>query len=95
MKHLIFLCVATCIFILIVIVLNVAPSINGLVGKSHYDKWGNMVSVSLKITYYGFADYSSYTDDYNDINDGVTTFTCTQEEKEKYLDHLKDGKSDY
>ena len=93
MKHLIFLCVATCIFILSVIVLNVAPSINGLVGKGHYDNLGNVIGSS----YFGFADYpcSSYTDEYNDINDGVTTITgITQEEKEKFLDQLKEGKSD-
>jgi hypothetical protein len=92
MKHLIFLCVATCIFILSVIVLNVAPSINGLVGKGHYDLLGN----SLMNSYSGFADFpcSRYTDEYNDIKDGVTNFAGTQEAKEKYLDQLKDGKSD-
>ena len=90
MKHLIFLCVATCIFILSVIVLNVAPSINGLVGKGYYDSLGGPLSS-------GFADSpcSRYADRYNDINDGVTTITgITQEEKEKYLDQLKEGKSD-
>jgi len=41
------------------------------------------------------ADYicSGYTYQYNDIKDGVRTFT-TQEEKEKYLDLLKEGKND-
>jgi hypothetical protein len=75
-----------------VIVLNVAPSINGLVGKGHYDLLGN----SLMNSYSGFADFpcSRYTDEYNDIKDGVTNFAGTQEAKEKYLDQLKDGKSD-
>jgi hypothetical protein len=96
MKHLIFLCVATCIFILSVIVLNVAPSINGLVGKGHYDRLANLMTKTPLDPYYGFADYpcSVYTDAYNDYNDGVSTFVGTQEEKEKYLDQLKDGKSD-
>ena len=86
MKYLIFLCVATCIFILSVIVLNVAPSINGLVGKGF-----SLGSAS----YPGFADYpcSWYTDEYNDIKDGVKTHTGSID-KDKYLDQLKDGKSD-
>ena len=89
MKHLIFLCVATCIFILSVIVLNVAPSINGLVGKGHYDRLGNNIML-----YYGFADYpcSRYTNEYNDIKDGVSTFAGAAGDKDKYLDQLKEGK---
>jgi hypothetical protein len=91
MKHLIFLCVATCIFILSVIVLNVAPSINGLVGKGHYDRLGNNIML-----YYGIADYpcSRYTNEYNDIKDGVSTFAGAAGDKDKYLDQLKEGKSD-
>ena len=87
MKYLIFLCVATCIFILSVIVLNVAPSINGLVGKAIF-----VQGIPL---YPGFADYpcSWYTDEYNDIKDGVKTYTGSLD-KDKYLDQLKDGKSD-
>jgi hypothetical protein len=90
MKNLIFLCVATCIFIFSVIVLNFAPSINGLVGKGHYNIWGS------PLLSFGVADYpcSGYTDEYNDIKDGVTPYIGTQEEKEKYLDQLKDGKND-
>ena len=87
MKHLIFLCIATCIFFLSVIVLNVAPSINGLVGKGFF-----VQGIPL---YPGFADYpcSWYTDEYNDIKDGVKTHTGSLD-KDKYLDQLKDGKSD-
>ena len=89
MKNLIFLCVATCIFILSVIALNVAPSINGLVGKGYYSIWGVRMSP-------GVTDYpcSRFSDIYNDIKDGVTSFTGTQEEKDKYLDQLKEGKKD-
>jgi hypothetical protein len=100
MKNLIFLCVATCIFIFSVIVLNFAPSINGLVGKGHYNLWGNPVDhtdIWGNTEYsFGVADYpcSGYTDEYNDIKDGVTPYIGTQEEKEKYLDQLKDGKND-
>ena len=90
MKNLIFLCVAGCIFIFSVIVLNFAPSINGLIGKGYYNIWGS------PLLSFGFADYpcSGYTDEYNDIKDGVTPYSGTQEEKEKYLDQLKDGKND-
>lgn len=65
MKNLIFLYVATCIFIFSVIVLNFAPSINGLVGNGHYNRFGNYIK-----TYYGFTDYSCviYSDEYNDLN---------------------------
>lgn len=89
MKNLIFLCIATCIFIFSVIVLNFAPSINGLVGKGVYSLYGDRI-------YPGLADYSCsyYADKYNDIKDGVETFGGTQEEKEEYLDLLKDGKND-
>jgi hypothetical protein len=91
MKILIFLCVATCIFIFSVIVINFAPSINGLVGKGHYDRLGNYIT-----GYYGFADYpcSRYSDRYNDIKDGVLAFSGAQEDKDKFLDQLKDGKND-
>ena len=100
MKNLIFLCIATCIFIFSVIVLNFAPSINGLVGKGQYNLWGIPV-VNADISgnpsiSFGVADYpcSGYADEYNDYKDGVITFVGTQEEKEKYLDQLKDGKND-
>ena len=101
MKNLIFLCIATCIFIFSVIVLNFAPSINGLVGKGQYDLWGSpVVNVDIlgnpNSISYGVEDYpcSGYTDVYNDIKDGVRTFSGTPEEKEEYLDQLKDGKND-
>ena len=89
MKNLIFLCIATCIFIFSVIVLNFAPSINGLVGKGQYNRLGVLLNE-------GFADYpcSRYTDRYNDIKDGVITFSGAQEDKDKFLDQLKDGKND-
>ena len=91
MKNLIFLCIATCIFIFSVIVLNFAPYINGFVGKGHYDRLGKYIN-----SYYGFADFpcSIYTDRYNDIKDGVISFGGAQEDKDKFLDQLKDGKND-
>ena len=90
MKNLIFLCIATCIFIFSVIVLNFAPSINGLVGKGQYDIWGTLSSSSS----FGVADFPCrrYSDYYNDIKD--LTYPGTQEEKDEYLDQLKDGKND-
>ena len=88
MKNLIFLCIATCIFIFSVIVLNFAPSINGLVGKGVYTVYGDGVP--------GVADIpcSAYADEYNDYKDGVKNFVGTPEEKEEYLDQLKDGKNE-
>ncbi len=44
MKNLIFLCIATSIFILSIIVLNVAPIINGILGKGTYDSNGEASS---------------------------------------------------
>ena len=97
MKNLIFLCIATCIFIFSVIVLNFAPIINGFVGKGKYDVYGDIVSASDPLL--GFADFpcSFYIDKYNDIKDGFDNYPSsltTQEEKDKYLDQLKDGKRD-
>jgi hypothetical protein len=96
MKNLIFLCIAASIFIFSVIVLNFAPIINGLVGKGQYDVYGDIISTSDPLS--GFADYpcSSFTDKYNDIKNDFASYPAgltTQEEKDKYLDQLKDGKS--
>jgi hypothetical protein len=91
MKNLIFLCIAICIFIFSVIVLNFAPIINRLIGKGIYDIDGDSESQ-------GIIDYpcSSYTDKYNDYKNGFITYSTsldTQEKKDKFLDQLKDGKS--
>jgi len=42
----------------------------------------------------GVADYScsGYTYEYNAIKDGVTNFSAAQEDKDRYLDQLKNGK---
>lgn len=92
MKNLIFLCIATCIFIFSVIVLNFAPIINRLVGKGVYSAYGNLI-------YPGLTDSpcSSYSDSYNDYKNGVEDYPTsldTQEKKDKYLDQLKEGKND-
>jgi hypothetical protein len=97
MKNLIFLCIATCIFIFSVIVLNFAPIINGLVGKGKYDLNGDIIDPSNPLL--GFSDNpcSSFIDKYNNIKDGFENYPgslSTQEEKDNYLDQLKDGKSD-
>jgi len=42
MKNKIFLCIASAIFIFSVIVLNIAPTINGLVGKGKYKMNGDI-----------------------------------------------------
>ena len=59
MKNLIFLCIATCIFILSVIVLNVAPIINGLLGKGTYNSHGEATSDG-----WFDKDCDYYNDDY-------------------------------
>ena len=89
MKNLIFLCVASCIFILSVIVLNYAPTITGLVGKGTYRSNGD-VSYS-----YGWADFPcrSYSDLYNDYEDQPVTNWKDKENKEYHLDLLKEGKN--
>ena len=66
MKNLIFLYIALAVFILSVIVLNFAPTINGLIGKGKYQQNGDLVN-----GLYGWADYpcKSYKDLYNDYKD--------------------------
>jgi len=90
MKNFIFLCIATCIFIFSVIALNCVPSINGLAVKGQYDIWGELKSSSSFEV--GDVPCRMYSDYYNNLKDS-TSFS-TQEEKEKYLDQLKDGKND-
>ena len=89
MKNLIFLCIATCIFILSVIVLNVAPIINGLLGKGTYDSNGEATS-------YGWYDKNCelYNDNYN-INKKLSLEEAgrTQEEQNEYIEYLKEGRN--
>ena len=85
MKNLIFLCIATCIFILSVIVLNFAPIINGIVGKGKYNSYGDIVDGSDPLL--GFSDYpcSSSTDKYNDIKDGFENYDPLLDTQEKKI----------
>jgi len=89
MKNLIFLCIATCIFILSVIVLNEAPIINGLLGKGTYDT--NVVTTSDG--WYD-KDCGYYNDNYK-INKELSSedITGTQEEHDEYLKFLKEGRN--
>jgi len=92
MKNLIFLCIASAIFIFSVISLNVAPTINGLVGKGKYKMNGDLDSSN-----YGWADYpcSYYSNLYNDNKDkSVSEGGWTNpEDKEYHLDLIKEGKN--
>jgi uncharacterized membrane protein (DUF485 family) len=92
MKNLIFLCIASAIFIFSVIVLNVAPTINGLVGKGIYASIAGIGALN-----YGWADIScSYLSNlYNDNKDkSVSEGGWTNEEdKDYYLDLVKEGKN--
>ena len=89
MKNLIFLCIATCIFILSVIVLNEAPIINGLLGKGTYDT--NVVTTSDG--WYD-KDCGYYNDNYK-INKELNSedIAGTQEEHDEYLKFLKEGRN--
>jgi len=92
MKNLIFLCIASAIFIFSVISLNVAPTINGLVGKGKYKRNGDLDS-----TNYGWADYpcSYYSNLYNDNKDKSVSegHWADQEDKDYHLDLVKEGKN--
>ena len=90
MKNLIFLCVASAVFILSVIVLNYAPTITGLVGKGKYDQNGNVIYS------YGWADFPCryYSDIYNELEDKPESDWGKNENKQIHLDLLKEGKND-
>ena len=89
MKNLIFLCVASAVFILSVIVLNYAPTITGLVGKGKYDQNGNVIYS------YGWADSPCryYSDLYNEYEDEPESHWNKKENKQIHLDLLKEGKN--
>ena len=91
MKELIFLCIASCVFILSVIVLNCAPTINRLIGKGRYKNNGCPVSSWT----FGWADEpcSQYSNRYNDLKDEDETNWKSKEDKEYHLDLLKEGKN--
>ena len=92
MKNLIFLCIASATFILSVIVLNFAPTINGLIGKGKYLQNGDLAS-GLN----GWADYpcKSYSDLYNYFKEQSLDDVSwdDQEDKDYHLDLLKEGKN--
>ncbi len=79
MKNLIFLCVASAVFILSVIVLNYAPTITGLVGKGTY--LNNGVA-----QYSGWADSPcrEFSDLYNDYEDEPVTDWKDRDNKDSY-----------
>ena len=89
MKKLLFLCLAAAIFVFSVLVLNFAPTINGLVGKGNYDMNGNL------IVSYGWADFpcNLYSDRYNDYKETEVTSILTQEDKDNQLNFYKEGKN--
>jgi len=93
MKNLIFLCIASSVFILSVIALNCAPTINGLIGKGKYQQNGDLASNSM----YGWADYpcKSYTDLYNDYKDKTVEegLWTSQNDKDYHLDLMKEAKN--
>jgi hypothetical protein len=77
MKNLIFLCVSTAIIIFTVVVLNNAPIINGYVGSDWYDE-----------SCQNYVDLHKYNKDKTPAELGLT-----QEDKDKYLDLLIEGKN--
>ena len=90
MKKLLFLCLAAAIFVFSVLVLNFAPTINGLVGKGKYDTNGNII-----LSLYGWADYpcNLYSDRYNLDKEREVTSSFTQEDKDNQLNLYKEGKN--
>ena len=78
MKNLIFLCVSTAIIICTVIVLNNAPIINWYVGAGWYDE-----------SCQNYVDLHKYNKDKTPLQLGL----LTQENKDKYLDLLIEGKN--
>ena len=90
MKDLIFLCIASAIFIFSVIVLNFAPTINGLIGKGIYTSDGDATGFN------GWADSpcKQYSDQYNEYKDEeVSKYWKDKANKDFYLDRLREGKS--
>ena len=77
MKKLIFLCIASAIVLLTVIVLNVSPIIH-VIGTDWYDD-----SCQYFADIYKYNKDKSYTD----------LYLSSQDAKDKYLDYLKEGKA--
>ena len=77
MKKLIFLCIASAIVLLTVIVLNVSPIIH-VIGTDWYDD-----SCQYFADIYKYNKDKSYTD----------LYLSSQDEKDKYLDYIKEGKA--
>jgi TM2 domain-containing membrane protein YozV len=80
---------ATCIFILSVIVLNVAPIINGLLGKGTYYSNGEATSI-------GWYDTNCKLYNYNyNINKELSLeeLDFTQEKKDEFIEYLKEGRN--
>ena len=92
MKNLIFICIASAVFFLSIIVLNCAPTINGLIGKGKYQQNGDLVN-----GLYGWADYpcKSYTDLYNDYKDKTVEegLWTSKNDKKYHLDLMKEAKN--
>ncbi len=89
MKNLIFLCVASAVFILSVIVLNYAPTITGLVGKGMFASNGFASDE-------GWAGYPcrKFSDQYNEYKDEPwDKYWESSDLKDEYLDLLKEGKN--
>ena len=89
MKNLIFLCVASAVFILSVIVLNYAPTITGLVGKGIYVSNGDASDE-------GWAGYPcrKFSDQYNEYKDEPWDEKWKSSDlKDENLELLEEGKN--
>ena len=87
MKNLIFLCVASAVFILSVIVLNYAPTITGLVGKGYHDSVGGSSG--------SWADSPcrEFSDNYNYYKDEPWDNHWKSALKDEFLKYLEEGKN--
>ena len=97
MKNLIFLCIASAIFIFSVIVLNRAPTINGLIGKGIYKTDGDVYfDVYSGYSHYGWADFPCklFSDKYIEYKELTQAGNWKDEDsKNEHLSLLKEGKS--
>ena len=92
MKNLIFIYIASAVFILSIIILNCALTINGLIEKGKYQQNGDLVN-----GLYGWIDYpcKSYTDLYNDYKDKTVEegLWTSKNDKDYHLDLMKEAKN--
>ena len=93
MKSLIFFCISISITIITIIIINIAPIINGFIGSGYYSSSGeNLLTSWFNTNCQDYADKYKYYKDkkYQDIPHNPVL--KSQEEKEQFLNLLNEGK---